>query len=390
MKISDIKTTWVNLPHKEPEFLSTGYRYGVTQILVEVETDEGITGLGECICRPNAQVIEAAIQSAKPLLLGRDPRNIEGIVNYLKSIGNYSFFERVGNVMLGGIEPALWDILGKLTGQPLYYLLGGLLRERIPVFYYLFRFELDEMVRWAKQAVAEGYRTIFFKVGGDFHGDIEAVEAVRDAVGKEVNIRVDANEAWTPGTAIRFIKQVEKFDLEWVEEPVIIKDLNALAHVRRSVNTPIAANQSSWTLYDVKRILQANAAAVVVIDQWQMGGLLAYKKAAALAEAYGIGVNHHSWGETSVGHFAGFHVAASSPNFFYANQSYLMMREHDIIKGGLPKVVEGCVEIPHGPGIGVELDREAVELAAERCRRDGPYAAREARDDLKVTLIPMM
>ena len=390
MKISDIKTTFLNLPHREPEFVSTGYRLGTTEILIEVETDEGIMGLGECICRPNSQVIEAAILSAKPFLLGRDPRNIERILNDLRSLGNWSFFERVGNVMMGGIETALWDILGKASGQPLYFLLGGLLRERIPIFYYLLRFPLDEMVRRARQAVSEGYQTIFFKVGGDLNGDIAAIEAVRDAVGTNANIRVDANEAWTPGTAIRFIKQVEKFDLEWVEEPVIINDLNALAHVRRSVNTPIAANQSSWTLYDAKRILQANAADVLVIDQWQMGGLLFYKKAAALAEAYGVGVNHHSWGETSVGHFAGFHVVASSPNFLYANQSYLMMREDDIIQGGPPKIEQGCVEIPHGPGIGVELDREAVGKAAERYRRDGPYAAREGRDDLPVTLIPQL
>ncbi len=163
MKISDIKTTFLNLPHREPEFVSTGYRLGTTEILIEVETDEGITGLGECICRPNSQVIEAAILSAKPFLLGRDPRNIERILNDLKSLGNWSFFERVGNVMMGGVETALWDIMGKVSGQPLYYLLGGLLRERIPIFYYLLRFPLDEMVRRARQAVSEGYQTIFFK-----------------------------------------------------------------------------------------------------------------------------------------------------------------------------------------------------------------------------------
>ena len=126
MKISDIKTTFLNLPHREPEFVSTGYRLGTTEILIEVETDEGIMGLGECICRPNSQVIEAAILSAKPFLLGRDPRNIERILNDLRSLGNWSFFERVGNVMMGGIETALWDIMGKVSGQPLYYLLGGL------------------------------------------------------------------------------------------------------------------------------------------------------------------------------------------------------------------------------------------------------------------------
>ncbi len=390
MKVTDLKTTLLSIPHKEPEYVSTGIRRGVTELLIEIETDEGITGLGECICRPNAEVIEAAVLSAQPYLIGKDPRNINAIVSNFKYLGNWNFFERIGNVVLGGVETALWDILGKFARLPLYSLLGGLLRERIPIFYYLPRLGLDEMALRARKAVEEGYKTVFFKVGHDIHGDIEAVEAVRDAVGKRINIRIDANEAWTPGTAIRVIKQMEQYDIEWVKEPVMMKDLSALAHVRRAVKTPIAANQSSWTLYDVKDVLHQGAADVLVIDQWQVGGLSAYKKSAALAEAYGIGMNHHSWGETSVGHFAAFHVVASSPNFLYANQSYLGMREEDIIKGGLPEIEEGCVRVPHGPGIGVELDPDRVNQAAERYQKEGAYLAREAHQELEVTFVPMV
>ena len=390
MKITDLKTTPLSIPFKEPEYVSTGLRRGVTQLLVEIETDEGITGLGECICRPNDEVIQAAVLSSKPYLVGKDPLNIGAIVSNFKTIGNWNFFERVGNVVLGGVETALWDILGKYSGLPLYSLLGGLLRERIPIFYYLPRVGLDEMTRRARKAVEEGYETIFFKVGPDFHGDVEAVEAVRDAVGKKVNVRIDANEAWTPGTAIRVIKQIEKYDVEWVEEPLMSKDLNAWARVRHAVRTPIAANQASWGLFDVKDVLHQGAADVLVIDQWQVGGLSAYKKSAALAEAYGIGMSHHSWGETSVGHFAAFHVVASSPNFLSANQSYLGMRQEDIIKGGLPEIENGCVKMPQGPGIGVELDPDRVNQAAERYQKEGAYLAREAHDEMKVAFIPMV
>src|SRR6266542_3421667 len=172
--------------------------------------------LGESICRPNARVIEAAIQSMAPLLIGADPRNIEAMVNNVRHIGNWAFFERVGNVALGGVETALWDITGKACGKPVYELLGGMVRNRMPVMYYLFRFELSDMVCRAKKALADGYTTIYFKVGQDMRTDIEAVAAIRDAIGWQAEIRIDPNEAWAPGTAIRFIKQIEQYDVEWV------------------------------------------------------------------------------------------------------------------------------------------------------------------------------
>lgn len=390
MKITDLKTTILSVPHIEPEFISTGMRKGVTQVLIEVATDEGITGLGESISRPNARVIEAAVQSMKPLLVGADPCNIEGIVNNLRHIGGWHFFERVGNVALGGVEMALWDIVGKACSKPVYELLGGQVRDRMPVMYYLFRFPLEEMVRRAKAAVAGGYTTVYFKVGNDMRADIEAVEAVRDAVGNKAEIRVDANEAWTPGTAIRFIKQIEKFDLEWVEQPTPAKDIDALARVRRAVNTPVAANQTCWTLEDVQQVLKADAADVIVIDQYQTGGLLTYKKAVALCEASGIPVNHHAWGELGVATAAGAHVVASSPPFLYANQSYVMIHEDDIIVGGLPEVKNGSIAIPTGPGLGVKLDPDRVARAVERYQQEGEFPARIAHDRVNVTLIPKL
>ena len=390
MKITDLKTTLVSVPHVEPEFISTGMRKGVTQVLVEVLTDSGFIGLGESISRPNAQVIEAAIQSMKPLLLGADPRNIEAIINNLRHVGGWHFFERVGNVALAGVEMALWDIVGKACHKPVYELLGGMVRDRMPVFYYLFRFPIDEMVKRAKQGIADGYKTIYFKVGHNVHEDIAAVEAVRSAIGSKGEIRIDANEAWTPGTAIRFIKQIEKFDIEWIEQPTPAKDIDGLARVRRAVNTPVAANQTSWTLEDVQQVLKSDAADVIVIDQYQTGGLLTYKKAIALCEASGIPVNHHSWGELGVGTAAGAHVVASSPPLLYANQSYVMIHQDDIVVGGLPKIENGSIAIPRGPGLGVELDPERVARAVEHYRNQGEFPSRLSHDPAGVTLIPKL
>src|SRR5262249_14891913 len=195
---------------------------------------------------------------------------------------------------------ALWDIVGKACGKPLYELLGGMVRDRMPIMYYLFRFPLDDMICRAEKAIADGYNTIYFKVGGDLREDIEVVAAIREAVGSQAQIRIDPNEAWTPGTSIRFIKQIEQYDAEWVEQPTPHNEIEALARVRKAVNTPIAANQTSWTFKDVMQTLRMDAADVVVIDFYQTGGLLTYKKAVALCEASGIPVNHHSWGELGI------------------------------------------------------------------------------------------
>ncbi len=390
MKITNVKTTLLSVPHREPEFISTGMRRGVTQCLIEIETDEGITGLGESICRPNAKVIEAAIHSMQPFLLDADPRNIEAIVNNIRYIGGWNFFERVGNVALGGIETALWDIVGKACNKPLYELLGGMVRDRMPVMFYLFRFPIPEMVARAKQAVADGYTTIYFKVGHDIHEDAEAVAAVREAVGKKTQVRIDANEAWTPGTALRFIKQIEQYDIEWVEQPTPMKEVEALAHLRKAVQTPIGANQTTWTLHDVQQVLRNDAADVVVMDFYQTGGILTYKKAIALCEASGIPVNHHCWGEFGVGTAAGAHVVASSPPFLYANQTYANIRADDIIEGGVPPVKDGCIDVPKGPGLGVSLDPDRVARAIERFRKEGEFPARLAHDKASVTLIPKL
>jgi L-alanine-DL-glutamate epimerase-like enolase superfamily enzyme len=390
MKITGLKTTLLSVPYREPEFISTGIRKGVTQCLVEIETDAGITGLGESVCYPNARVIEAAIQSMQPWLIGADPCNIEGILNNLRNGGLWSFFERVGNVALGGVEPALWDIAGKACGKPVYELLGGKVRDRVPVMYYLFRFPLDEMVRRARAALQDGYTTIYFKVGADFHADLEAVAAIREAIGARGQIRIDPNEAWTPGTAIRFIKQIEPYDVEWVEQPTPHKEIEALARVRHAVSTPIAANQTSWTFHDVQQVLRQDAADVIVMDQYQAGGLLTYRKAIALCEASGIPVNHHSWGEFGVGIAAGAHVIVSSPPFLYANQTYLMLRSDDIVQGGPPVVSDGSIAVPAGPGLGVELDYDSVARAAERYRNEGEFPPRTPQSPETVTVIPKL
>ena len=388
MKITDLKTTLVSVPHTEPEFISTGMRKGVTQCLIELETDEGVTGLGESICRPNAPVIEAAVQSCKPLLVGSDPNNIEAVVNNIRHIGNWHFFERVGNVAVGGIEMALWDIVGKACGKPLYELLGGMVRDRMPIFYYLFRFELDEMERRARKAVEDGWQLIYFKVGHDIHADIEAVEAVRGAVGSKAGIRIDANEAWTPGAAVRFIKQIEKFDVEFVEQPTPAKDFDGLAHVP---SCDEYADRSEPDLLD--------AAGRARSGEERRGGCdrdrpVHHRRSSELQEGRGDLRSSGTTRQSPLLGRVGYRNRRRRPHGCLVSpvpvrQSEL--RDDSRRRHHRRRIAENRKRFdrrPPGSGLGITLDSDRVAAAAQRYREQGEFPSRLAHDKVDVTIIP--
>lgn len=376
MKIDSITIKKVAVPFREPESFSTGKRYGVNSVLVVIGTDVGIEGIGESIGRPSPEIVESALLSMKPWLLNRNPEDLEAILSDLRHVGGWHYFPRMGNVAIAGIEMALWDIKGKVTCKPIFNLLGGMVRKQIPLMYYLFRSTIDEMVEQVQKAVEGGFKTIYLKVGQNTEEDVACIKAIREAIGDDVALRIDANEAWSPGAAVRIIKKLEDFHLEWVEQPTPSFDLKGLARVRKAVKTPIAADQACWTINDVHDVISCEAADVLVLDQYKAGGLWEYKKAAAIAEAAGIPVNHHAWGELGVGFFAGIHVVASTTNFLYANQSYILNLSDDVIEGGLPKVQAGCISVPEAPGIGVRLDSEKVEGAVRRYELEGAYLSR--------------
>jgi L-alanine-DL-glutamate epimerase-like enolase superfamily enzyme len=241
--------------------------------------------------------------------------------------------------------------------------------------YFLPRTDQDQMVERAKKAVERGFRTIYMKVGIDPEEDVRLVRAVREAVGSGPNLRVDANEAWSPSQAINMIRKMEEYDLEFVEQPVHFRDFDGMATVRRSVDVPIAANQTSWTQFDVLEVIKREAADIVLTDPHQLGGLFIFKKVAAMLEFAGIPIVKHTFCDLGVSANAAMHVVASSPNFTYANQTYGDYLSDDIIQGGLPNFEGDCVSVSQRPGIGVELDPERMEKYSKLYREKGEFSA---------------
>ncbi|MGH3758421.1 mandelate racemase/muconate lactonizing enzyme family protein [Actinophytocola sp.] len=374
MRITELRATPVAVPYRADEVWAFGRRRGQVSILLEVRTDEGLVGLGEATAYPSADIVLAVLESLRPLVIGADAFQIERLVRRIELVGTWHHVKATSPA-IAAVEMACWDLVGKACGQPLVNLLGGLFHDRVEFFYYVAHAESDEVAAEAKRAAEAGFTTCYLKVGADDpRTDLDRVAALRDGAGPGMALRVDANEAWSPGTAVRMIAELERYGLELVEQPVSGRNLEEMAYVRGRVGTPLLANEASWTRYDQLAVIRAGAADVLSVDNQMDGGLLNLKRSAGLCEAAGLPVVKHSLGELGVALAAAVHAIAATPNFRYANQSYGALLAGDVTDGfggGVESYVDGTLTVPDGPGLGVRLDPDKVAAYAELYRTEG-------------------
>lgn len=374
MRITELRATPVAVPYRAEESWAFGRRRGQVSVLLEVETDEGLVGLGEAAAYPSADIVLAVLASLRPLVLGADAFQIERLVRRIDLVGTWHHVKATSPA-IAAVEMACWDLVGKACGQPLVNLLGGQFHERVEFFYYVASGAPDEVAAEARRAAAAGFCTCYLKVGSDDpRVDLERVAALRDGAGPNMALRVDANEAWSPGAAIRIIKAMQRHDLELVEQPVSGRNLAEMAYVRGRIEPPLLANEASWTRHDQLAVIRAGAADALSVDNQMDGGLLNLKRSAGLAEAAGLPVVKHSLGELGVALAAAVHVIAATPNFRYANQGYGALLADDVTDGfggGLESYVDGTLAVPTGPGLGVRLNRDRVDTYAELYRTEG-------------------
>jgi L-alanine-DL-glutamate epimerase-like enolase superfamily enzyme len=389
MRITALKTTVVAVPFKGVEKWAWGGRSGLANVILEIETDEGITGLGEAGGYPTPDIVLAVVRSLEQLVVGQNPFHIERILKRMYAVGGWHHV-RASSTGIAAIEAACWDIVGKACGQPLVNLFGGPVRDHVEYMWYLVRKPAEQLVADSRAAVKQGFRTLYLKVGFNRpEEDVELVAAIREGAGPDALIRVDANEAWSSGAAIRIIRELERYKLELVEQPVSARNLKEMAYVRSQIATPVLANEASWTRHDTLEVITHNAADVISVD-WQMdGGLLNMKRGAGICEIAGLPVLKHSLGELGIATYAALHVMASTPNFLCANQSYASFLVDDIIEGEGPLPYQnGCLAIPQRPGIGVSLDRDKVARYAELYRTQGAFSLYDAEALAQTPFIP--
>lgn len=364
MKIRSIETIPVQVPI-DPQRAIRGGRGSHTVspfLLIKIHTDEAIVGLGEVSCTPvwsgEDQVTAAHFINTifAPLLIGQDPTQINALLPKLhKAIAANPFTK-------AGLEMALWDILGKVAGLPLYQLLGGALQERVTTKFSVSGVEPPRAAAIAEWAVAQGFRTLKVKVGLGPEGDVARVRAVREAVGPDVRLGVDANGGWTPQVAIQTIAQLRAFDIYFAEQPVADRDVSWLADVRRNVGVPIMADESVYTVEDALAIVRQNAADALSLYVGK-GGLTSARSIATVAGAAGLTCTVGSNLELGIANAAMIHLALATPAIdstrFPCDILSPFYYESDLLTEPLP-IHGGYAEAPTGPGLGVTLDDDLV------------------------------
>ncbi len=373
MKVTDVKIHVVSVPFVECETWRYGRLWGLTSAIVEVETDEGITGIGETNGSPVISLVTEAIRVNSRWLIGEDPTNIIQFVRRSRELG-WHHYPYIGNMALGALEMALWDILGKSLGVPIHKLFGGAVRDTVPYFWYITAYHRtpEEVARQALEGVGKGFDTLYLKIGFDVEDDVALTHAIREAVGPTIKIRVDANEAWTRFEAVRALQAFEPLDLEFVEEPISMHDREGLAWLRGKTSTRIGSNQSSWLRENVVDALRRSCADAIVTDPHQLGGLSVFRDVAAMCELAGVPLIKHAFGDLGPTTVASSHVLATLQEPTLANQQFVTILEHDLLKEPV-RIDQGRMKVPTAPGIGVQLDMDAIAHYGDLYEKFGEY-----------------
>jgi galactonate dehydratase len=329
-------------------------------IFLKIHTDAGVVGLGEPLLEGRALTIQTAIQEIEPYLLGKDPRQV---VHHWQAIYRHAFY-RGGPILtsaLSGIDQALWDIKGKLLGVPVYELFGGPTRDRVRIYG---RASNAEDMKKRKQ---EGYSVI--KTGVAKRNPARIVEnmafiqyaadnfaSLREAGGPEMDIGIDFHGAISPQTAKLLIKELEQYQPMFIEEPCQAQNVDVMVDIARGTHLPIATGERIFTKWGFREILEKGAASILQPDICHAGGLTECRIIAGMAEAYYAAIApHNPMGPISLA--CGLHLAASIPNFLVQEQVSL---GEGYLKNPFKLQADGSVLIPRGPGLGVELDEDAL------------------------------
>jgi L-rhamnonate dehydratase len=337
-------------------------------LVVEIFTDDGLSGIGNAALAPRVtkQMIDLYL---RPLLIGQDPWDIEFLWQHMYRKTMAFGRKGIGIAAISAVDIALWDILGKSAKQPVYRLLGGRTKPRIPVYASrLYSVELDELAAEAKRYKEQGYRAMKLRFGwGPTDGaagmqrNVALVRAVREAVGDGIDIMADAYMGWTLDYAKRMLPLLEPFHLRWLEEPVIPDEIRGYAELKSYGRIPIAGGEHEFTLYGFRGLLDARAVDYIQFDTNRVGGISQARKVCAMAEAYSVPVIPHA------GQMHNYHVVMASLNCPMAE--YFPVVDVEVgnelfwyLFDGEPRAKDGFIDLDETvPGLGLTLNKKGLE-----------------------------
>ena len=343
-------------------------------IFVRVDTDEGISGWGEAYTQTDREpAIATYVDRMGQYLVGRDPFNIKHFTHVMYHDVLVKRGSMESYCALSGIEIALWDIVGKKLGAPVYNLLGGACRDKIRVYANGWAGNPQDPDAVAARAVEttkmgfdalkwdpfpDPWRAYISKYEEDL--TVEGVAAVRAAVGPDVDLLVEAHRRLAPMHAVRVARRIEEFNPFWYEEPVSARNLPALAAATREINTPVVTGEELYTKTEFREVFELRAADIINPDICNTGGLLELKEIAAMAETYYVVVSPHNFNSTTVGLAATLHLCATIPNFLITEYFVNLADIGTELSTNPIEVDNGYIRLPTGPGLGIELDEDAL------------------------------
>lgn len=337
-------------------------------VLVTVRTETGLTGFGESIARRGGEMTAAAVTSLlAPVIVGADARNIGGLwMTMFEQLRRWGHSGGLVIEAISGVDCALWDIAGKAAGEPVWRLLYGAGRERVPVYASSVYIDADEaMVAQAQELVAAGFGAVKVKIGrsaedGGFRADINAVAKIREAVGADIDLMVDANGAFDAATAIRVARALEECDVAWLEEPVPPDDLDGYRRVHSMTATPLAAGESVFGAIGFRPLIEEGLIDYVQPDLGRCGGMTAATQIGALAFARHRFIAPHTGFSGGLSQLAAIHLAAATPELFALEYMVIDNPARELFRDSYPRPRDGMLKVPKGPGWGLELDLERV------------------------------
>ncbi len=361
MKITDVSSTFISIPHLG-SIQDATIRHptrGRSQCFVHIHTDEGLEGLGVC---DGGRAAQALINdSLKPILVGQDPLFIEkrwdDMFWRLRGVGR----KGLAFAAISAVDTALWDLKAKYFNVPLYQLLGPY-TDSVPIYGSggWTHFSIDELVAEQMSYVERGMKSVKMKVGVDFgkseREDIERLAAVRDAVGADVEILIDANNGYYAKQAIRMAREFEPYRVGWFEEPVLADDIEGLAAIARAIDIPVATGEHEYSKFGFRELIARGGADIVQPDIGRVGGVTEWMKVAHLAHAFNLPVAPHAF---QVIHL---HVTCATPNLRIVEYLGVSEEFDKLVYTEFPEPVDGMWSpYPDKPGLGLELDPDIVK-----------------------------
>ncbi|MEX1228779.1 MAG: enolase C-terminal domain-like protein [Planctomycetaceae bacterium] len=374
MKIAHVETIPVLVPLKQGLTTKTAHGEHVVSpyVIVRLKTDDGLVGVGEATLAARwsgetSQGCRAVVEGLMaPLLIGQNPLDFNRLRHAIERCCVQNPFTKAA------VEMALWDLCGKALGVPVYQLLGGKVRDEIPIKMVVGAFPVPKALELAKQFLDWGVKCLKVKVGTEPTGDLERVKAVRELAGPNIPIGVDVNCGWDLPTARNMLDRLAELDVFFVEQPIPQTDVHAMAELRRMSRIPLMADESIFTLNDAWQLTRAGAVDILSVYPGKHGGIAATLEIAAVAKSAGICCSIGSNLELGVGTAAMLHVAAASKTIdsekYPADLIGPLYHEVDLLTKPL-SLGPAAARVPEGPGLGVELDEDQLKQYADASTR---------------------